>query len=236
MISTAIVRGLLAGLLAGLVAGLFALAFAEPSIDGAIALEEAAAAEAPEPDAHHAGGAEDPGISRTTQKVGLVVGTSLYGIGVGALFGVAMAWSRGRLRGDVWTRALKLGGTAAGVLVVLPAIAYAPNPPAVGDPGTIGSRTTLYVVTCVIGLTLAIGPRRGTPAGRCGMVAAGGADDRRGRHAHRRGSRAAGAAGRRGCRRVSRRPVVAVPPRVAGDPADPVARHRGGVRAAVGPP
>lgn len=157
MISTAIIRGVVAGLLAGFVAGLFALTVAEPSIDSAIALEEAAAAEAPESDVPHAGEAEDPGISRTTQKAGLVVGTSLFGIGVGALFGVAVAWSRGRLQGDVWQRSLKVGATAVGVLVVLPVLAYPPNPPAVGDPATIGTRTALYVATVLIGLAVALG-------------------------------------------------------------------------------
>jgi len=156
MISTAVTRGLAAGLVAGVLAGLFALVLAEPSIDAAIALEEAAAgasqAEAPHADA---GARTEPGISRTTQKIGLVVATSLYGIGVGALFGVAAAWARGRLAGDTWTRSLKLGAAAAGALVVLPALKYPPNPPAVGDPATIGGRTSLYLVTCVIGLALA---------------------------------------------------------------------------------
>lgn len=38
-----IVRGLAAGLIAGLLAGLFAYVVAEPSVDAAIAIEEAAA-------------------------------------------------------------------------------------------------------------------------------------------------------------------------------------------------
>ena len=157
MITPAIIRGVVAGMLAGLLAGLFAVAFAEPSIDAAIALEEAAAAEAPESDVPDAGQEEEPGISRTAQKIGLVVGTSLYGAGIGALFGVAAAWARGRVGGDAWTRALTLGGAVAGAVVVLPAIAYPPNPPAVGDPETVATRTSLYLVTCVIGVALAVG-------------------------------------------------------------------------------
>jgi hypothetical protein len=140
-------RGVAAGLIAGVLAGLLALAFAEPSIDAAIALEETAS-----------GGSEHPAhdhLTRRTQKVGLVTGTALYGAGIGAVFGVAAAWAAGRLRGDAWTRACKLGAVAVAAFVGLPALAYPPNPPAVGDPATVGSRTGLFVVLWISGLALA---------------------------------------------------------------------------------
>jgi hypothetical protein len=145
-----ITRGLAAGLVAGLLAGLLALAFAEPSVDAAIALEEAASAGS----AHHTH--DGDGLSRRSQKLGLVTGTALYGVGFGAVFGVAAAWAAGRLHGDAWTRACKLGAVAVAAFVVLPALKYPPNPPAVGDPATVGSRTGLFVMLWIGGLALAL--------------------------------------------------------------------------------
>jgi Probable cobalt transporter subunit (CbtA) len=142
-------RGVAAGLIAGVLAGLLALAFAEPSVDAAIALEETASGGS----GHHAHNGDH--LTRRTQKVGLVAGTALYGVGIGAVFGVAGAWATGRLRGDAWTRACKLGAVAVAAFVALPALAYPPNPPAVGDPATVGSRTGLFVVLWVSGLALA---------------------------------------------------------------------------------
>ena len=40
-------------------------------------------------------------------------------------------------------------------MVVFPALKYPPNPPTVGDPDTIATRTTLYLGLCVLGLLLA---------------------------------------------------------------------------------
>jgi len=149
-VPTHIARGLAAGLVAGLLAGLIALAFAEPSVEAAVALEEASGAD----DAHHAHA--DGGLSRRTQKLGLVTGTALYGLGLGAVFGVAAWWAAGRLHGDAWTRACKLGAVAVAAFVVLPALKYPPNPPAVGAPATVGGRTGLFMVLWISGLALAI--------------------------------------------------------------------------------
>lgn len=155
-------RGIAAGLVAGLLTGLLALAFAEPTVDVAIALEEAVAPEeaASAGSAHHAH--DSDGLSRRTQKIGLVAGTTLYGMGFGAVFSVAAAWAAGRLCGDAWTRACKLGAAAVAALVVLPALAYPPNPPAVGDPATVSSRTGLFVVLWITGLALAVAAWAGT--------------------------------------------------------------------------
>jgi hypothetical protein len=130
-----------------LLAGLFALVFAEPSVDAAIALEEAGDV------ARHA---HDDGISRDVQRIGLVVGTGLYGMALGAMFGVAAMWARGRLRGDAWTRAWKLGAAAIAAFVLLPALKYPANPPAAGDPATVGGRTGWFVVLWAGGLLLAV--------------------------------------------------------------------------------
>jgi predicted cobalt transporter CbtA len=69
-------RGLVAGLLAGLLAGIFAYLFAEPVLERAIKLESAA----------HEHGEEV--FDRGQQRAGLILATALYGMSVGALFGV----------------------------------------------------------------------------------------------------------------------------------------------------
>ncbi|MGH8887754.1 MAG: CbtA family protein [Egibacteraceae bacterium] len=147
-IGVALRRGVVAGVLAGLCAGLLALTIGEPPVEAAIRLEEAAAAGQPGP--------PELEVTRPAQRVGLVVGTTLVGLAVGALFGVASAWAVGRVGGGAWARSLKLGATAVGVLVLLPALKYPPNPPAVGDPATIGRRTALYLGLALVGLLLAL--------------------------------------------------------------------------------
>jgi hypothetical protein len=148
-------RGLAAGVLAGLLAGLFGLLVGERSLDAAIALEErmaAASAHEPAVPAHEADSAVT--IPRPLQKAGLVGGSALVGLAVGALFGVAAAWAVGRVEGDGWIRSLKLGAAALGVFVVLPGLKYPPNPPGVGDAATIGTRSTLYLGLILVGILL----------------------------------------------------------------------------------
>jgi hypothetical protein len=147
-IGAAVRRGLVAGLLAGLVAGLIALAIGEPHIQAAIRLEEGATV------VPQAGSAF--AVTRPAQRIGLVVGTTLAGLAVGGLFGVASAWAVGRIKGGSWERSLKLGATAVGALVLLPALKYPPNPPAVGDPATIAQRTILYLGLMMLGSLLAL--------------------------------------------------------------------------------
>lgn len=144
--AAAVRRGLVAGLLAGLVAGLLGLAIGEPHIEAAVQLEQATAAGVP------------PAfeVTRPAQRIGLVVGTTLAGLAVGALFAVTSAWAVGRIEGGPWGRSAKLGATAVGALVLLPALKYPPNPPAVGDPATIAQRTILYLGLALTGLLLAL--------------------------------------------------------------------------------
>lgn len=134
-------RGMLAGLLAALVAATFARVVAEPSIGAAIAIEgrhEAHGALAHEPAGH-----EEEVVSRATQQgVGLFTAMALYGAAMGGLLAIVFAASYGRI-GIPGPRglALMLGVAAFLVLVLVPAIKYPPNPPAVGLAETIGVRT-----------------------------------------------------------------------------------------------
>ncbi|MFI6508912.1 CbtA family protein [Streptosporangium sp. NPDC050855] len=167
MITKLIVRGLVAGLLAGLLAAVFAYAVGEPGIDRAIALEEAAAAAAPAHDgtasgthSHEAGAAEaahshgeEALVSRDGQRFGLFLALGLYGTAVGGLFALVYAAVRGRA-GPRSEPALAVTLAAAGfvAVVLVPFVKYPANPPAVGDPETIGQRTLLYLIAVAIGI------------------------------------------------------------------------------------
>ncbi|TCN37236.1 putative cobalt transporter CbtA [Kribbella orskensis] len=151
-----LVRGLLVGLFAGLLAGTFAYVMGEPHIDSAIAIEEAAGAA----HTHDADGQavpaeadEEPLVSRTGQRAGLFLATSLYGVSLGGIFAVGFALFRRRLRTGSDSYAA-LGLAAAGFvgIVLVPFLKYPPNPPAVGDSETITKRTVTYLLTLVIGL------------------------------------------------------------------------------------
>lgn len=145
MLSSSIRTGLAAGLLAGLLAGSFGLLVGSPSLEHAIALEEAAA---------HGHG-HDEELPRWLQQAGLVAGSALVGAAVGALFGLAFAWSSGRVRGEAWTRSLKLGGVLLGAFVLLPALVQPANPPGVGDSEAVTARTVAYLGSVLAGLLLA---------------------------------------------------------------------------------
>lgn len=142
MIAPYLRRGLAAGLLAGLLAGFFALFVGEPSVDQAVRLEEAA------------GGAhEEEAFGRSSQKVGLFFATGLSGSFVGGLFGLAFAYFRGRLASDNdWNRSLSLAAAVFAGAVLIPFLKYPANPPAVGDPATIGARTAAYLAMVALSL------------------------------------------------------------------------------------
>jgi predicted cobalt transporter CbtA len=148
-----LVRGLIVGLFAGLLAGTFAYVMGEPSVDAAIAIEEAGAAHSHDHgDASHAE-EEKPLVSRDGQRAGLFLATSLYGVALGGMFAVAFTLFRRKLRTSSDPFAA-LGLAAAGFvgIVLVPFLKYPPNPPAVGNPDTITRRTVTYLLTLVIGL------------------------------------------------------------------------------------
>jgi len=141
-----LVRGLLAGLFAGFVAFVVAYLVGEPSVNDAIALEESA----------HGGGAEM--VPRSIQStVGLLTGTAIAGVALGGLVGVLSALALGRL-GHLGVRGVSLSLASMGFVSVslLPFLAYPPNPPAVGHPETIGTRTELYFLMVLISIIAAV--------------------------------------------------------------------------------
>ncbi|WP_181771440.1 CbtA family protein [Amycolatopsis pittospori] len=188
MMRTLLVRGMLAGLIAGVLATLFAYFFGEPSVETAIGLEGTAAHSHSSPEAHEhppagAEPEEEELVTRGVQStVGLLTGVGLYGVAVGGLFSLAFAFVYGRL-GTLRPRvtAALLTGGAFVVVFLVPFLKYPANPPAVGQAGTIGSRTSLYFGFVALSLLVAIlaaafGRKLADKLGawRGGLLAAGG--------------------------------------------------------------
>lgn len=158
-----LLRGMLAGLLAAVAAFVFARLLGEPAIQAAIDLEtarDAAAGLVVGPDL----------VSRGVQgTIGLFLGLALYGVALGGLLAIGFALLQGRVAG-LGARGLALGLALAGWVTVglAPALKYPANPPAVGDPQSIGRRSGLFftlVLVCVL-LAVASGllARRVSPA------------------------------------------------------------------------
>ena len=142
VVSAYLRRGMAAGLLAGLLAGLFAFLVGEPILDWAIALEEASAGAHPEEI-----------FSRSTQKVGLLFATGLFGVTVGGVFGIVYAFFRERLAaGSDLKRSISLAGAIFAGAFLVPFLKYPANPPSVGDPSTIRERTLAYFTLVALSL------------------------------------------------------------------------------------
>lgn len=147
MIGRLLVRGLAAGLVAGVLAGLFGLAFGEPALDRAIAESHAHENDEVAGSAH--AHSEEDAFGRGVQKVGLVVGTSLYGAVIGGVFGVVSAFVRGRSALGGWARSLALAGAIFVGAVLMPFLKYPPNPPG-GD--STASQTPAYLAMVALSL------------------------------------------------------------------------------------
>ncbi|MFP3568472.1 CbtA family protein [Paraburkholderia sp. SIMBA_030] len=148
MVGKLLVRGMLAGIAAGLLTFGFARVVGEPQVEQAISFEEKAAAAS--------GDAHDHGelVSRGTQAgLGLLTGVVTYGAAFGGLFSLVFAYAYGRA-GTSSARALSawlaLGAFIA--LVIVPNLKYPANPPSVGDPETIGTRTGLFFLMIAVSL------------------------------------------------------------------------------------
>ncbi|TXS43412.1 hypothetical protein EAO75_32390 [Streptomyces sp. uw30] len=144
-----LVRGMLAGLGAGVLALVVAYFLGEPSVDKAIGFEEA-----------HASGHEHEVelVSRSLQSTaGLATGVLIYGVAFGGIAALAYCFALGRVgRFSPRATALLLSGGALLAVYVVPFLKYPANPPAVGDPDTIGKRTTLYFLMMVLSVLLAV--------------------------------------------------------------------------------
>jgi predicted cobalt transporter CbtA len=114
------------------------------------------------PAAHtHAADHDEPQlVSRSVQAgLGLFVAVLVYGAAFGGLFGLAFAFAQGRSVVALTPQALSLMLAAAGFVAIylVPNLKYPPNPPAVGEPETIGVRTALYFVMIAVSIAAMIG-------------------------------------------------------------------------------
>lgn len=151
-------RGALAGAAAGVAAGLFGLVLAEPALDRAVALETARQAAG-----GHALDAEV--FTRSQQHAGLVLASLLTGLAFGVLLAVLYAVLHRRdPQVEPWRRSLALGGAAAFGLWLVPFLRYPAMPPGVGDPDTVGRRTTLWLMALTVGVVGAALASQGSAA------------------------------------------------------------------------
>jgi predicted cobalt transporter CbtA len=154
-----IARGLLAGAIGALLAFLFARLCAEPVIGRAIAFEDGRI------DVEDAHGVHEHGAELFTRGVqanaGLGFGVLIFGVAMGALFGVlfcvvsAAAARRGKNPAPR-PLSLLLAAGAFGAVYLVPFLKYPPNPPAVGQADTIRDRTGWYLVMVLASVALAI--------------------------------------------------------------------------------
>ncbi|MFJ4813797.1 CbtA family protein [Streptomyces longwoodensis] len=142
-----LVRGMLAGLAAGVLALVAAYLLGEPSVDRAIAFEDG-----------HSHEHEVEVVSRSLQSTaGLATGVLVYGVAFGGIAALAYCFALGRVgRFGPRATALLLSGCALLAVYVVPFLKYPANPPSVGDPDTIGKRTTLYFLMMLLSVLLAV--------------------------------------------------------------------------------
>lgn len=152
--------GALAGLGGGVVSAALFWVLVEPSINRAIAIEEAGA-----DDGHaHEHGAEAIAahghgelVTRFQQQLGGTLTVVVVGILFGLAFAVVYAKSRHRMAGSTGMgRSLQLAALAFGTVALMPALTVPANPPAVGDPDTVTQRTLTYILTILVSI-LAVG-------------------------------------------------------------------------------
>ncbi|MFD9812012.1 CbtA family protein [Streptomyces sp. NPDC059080] len=145
-----LVRGMLAGLGTGVLALIVAYVLGEPNVNSAIGFEEAHAG--------HSHGDEAELVSRGVQSTaGLATGVLVYGVAFGGIAALAYCFALGRVgRFGPRATALLLSGCALLAVYVVPFLKYPANPPAVGDPDTIGKRTALYFLMMLLSVLLAV--------------------------------------------------------------------------------
>jgi predicted cobalt transporter CbtA len=153
---TVLSRALAAGAVAAVLFGSYLYLVVEPTIDDAIALEEQEAADPHEheSDAAHSHG-EDAMFTRSEQVGGGVAAGAIYALVLAVVLGTVYAALRHRLPGGSdLPRAAWLAAVSFGAVAFVPALKYPPNPPAVGDPDTVGERTVLYLALIATGIVL----------------------------------------------------------------------------------
>ncbi|MFW0790989.1 CbtA family protein [Gordonia sp. CPCC 205333] len=152
--------GLISGLIAGIVAFIFARIFIEPQVAKAIDYEEGRSHAEEMLSGEH--GHEHEVFTRAVQEnIGAGIGTVGFALAMGAFFAVAFTilWAYvGRRYPAADPRWVSAALTVIGFVAVVgvPFFVYPPNPPAVGNDDTIGSRSGSYLTLTLISVAAVI--------------------------------------------------------------------------------
>ena len=138
-------RGALAGAVGGVATALFQWIVTERQIDKALAIEAA----------NDVAGGGDEMFTRVQQVSGGMLAALIYGTFLGIVFAFACAVLWPRLPGSTaFSRSIRLAVAAFVAWVLVPNLKYPANPPAVGDPDTVGQRTASYLCLMAVSLIL----------------------------------------------------------------------------------
>ena len=144
LVLTSVIVGIIAGLLVG---GFYNL-FQVPVMERAIAIEEERSASVTSASAEEGSG---PEVSLGVQRIGMVIGTAIYGAILGLFFSVGFVLLHRAAPGwpVVWV-ALTVGALGFWSLSLFPFIKYPVNPPGVGEETTLLARQLGQVLFMLI--------------------------------------------------------------------------------------
>jgi hypothetical protein len=165
MVGRLLLCGMLVGVLAGIICFGFLKVAGEPAVDRAIAFEAQMDEEKEAKDKAAMPGmsmpAESPSpelVSRPVQAgIGLFTGVAVYSAAFGGIFALVFALLYGRV-GNFGPREMSalLAGLGFVAIYLVPGLKYPANPPAAGEPETIGARTALYFAMIALSLAAMI--------------------------------------------------------------------------------
>jgi hypothetical protein len=142
-------RGLAAGAIGGAAAALFIRFVTETPISSALRFEDATGIGLPPGEAAE--------FSRGTQHWGGMAAAVLYGCFLGVILAVVVAALHHRLTGrNEFERIGKVALAGFVALTLIPALKYPPNPPTVGNPDTIGSRSTEFMLLMLASVVVVV--------------------------------------------------------------------------------
>lgn len=144
-----LVIGIVAGIISGLLVGGFHNLFTVPVMERAIALEEERSSQAGTVSA----GAEegDTPVSLGVQRLGMVIGTAIYGLVLGVVFaGGFELLRRAKPHWNVIALAATVGVLGFWAVSLFPFMKYPANPPGVGQETTLLSRQLFQVLFIVL--------------------------------------------------------------------------------------
>jgi len=103
-----------------------------------------------------------PAARRTptiTMTRSLFVAVMVYSTAFGGLFALAFAFAYGRVPGALTPQAVSalLAAMCFVAIYLVPNLKYPANPPAVGEPETIGLRTALYFIMIAVSIAAMVG-------------------------------------------------------------------------------